>query len=133
MRLIFTLSFILVSYFGMSQNISLIKEMKPEKEYSNIYVKKISDDSLQTSFLIWVKKSVKNHYHAEHTENIYVLAGKAKMTIADSVLRIRKGDFLSIPKGVHHSVTKVFGRTPLKVLSIQAPKFTGADRVFVDE
>ena len=95
------------------------------------FSKQISSDSLQTSFVIWVKTSVKNHYHENHTENIYVLEGKAKMTVNDSSFTIRKGDFITVLKGEHHSITKVYGRKPLKVLSIQSPRFTGVDPVFV--
>jgi mannose-6-phosphate isomerase-like protein (cupin superfamily) len=116
----------------LAQNTALINELEPPKDFENIFVKQVSNDSLQTSFVIWVKHGVKNHFHAEHTENIYVLSGKAEMTLGEESFIVRKGDFITIPMGVHHSVTKVFGRKPLKVLSIQSPRFTGVDRVFVD-
>jgi quercetin dioxygenase-like cupin family protein len=105
--------------------------LKPSKDYENIYVQKIAEDSLQSSFIIWVKKEVKEHYHAEHTENIYVLSGRGQMTVGDSSYNIKKGDFITVLKGERHSVVKVHGRRPLKVLSIQSPRFDGADRIFV--
>jgi mannose-6-phosphate isomerase-like protein (cupin superfamily) len=106
--------------------------MKPADDFENIHVEKISEDSLQSAFVIWVKSGVKQHFHAEHTENIYVISGKATMTLADSTFTIRKGDHLTIPKGTPHSVTEVFGRKPLQVLSIQSPLFDGSDRIFIE-
>lgn len=124
--------FAFVGTIGLTQNIALIKDLNPPKDFENIHVQQISSDSLQTSFVIWVKQGVKNHFHVEHTENIYVLSGRAEMTLGAETFTIRKGDYITVPKGVHHSVTKVFGRKPLKVLSIQSPRFSGADRVFAD-
>lgn len=116
-----------------SQDLRSLEALEPSSEYENIHVEKISEDSLQSSFVIWIKKSVSEHYHAEHTENIIVISGKAEMTLGESTFIIQKGDHLTIPKGTEHSVTKVFGRKPLKVLSIQAPKFDGSDRIFTKQ
>ncbi len=113
-----------------SQDLHSLKELKPDTDFENIHVQKIAEDSLQSTFVIWIKQSVSEHYHAEHTENIVVIAGKATMTLGDSTFTIRAGDHLTIPKGTPHSVTKVFGRKPLQVLSIQSPKFDGSDRIF---
>lgn len=99
--------------------------------YSNIYVKKISEDSLQSTYIIWVKKEVKTHYHDHHTELIYVLGGSGIMTFNDSTFKVNKGDFFMIPMQTHHSVITT-SDVPLKVMSIQCPKFDG-DRIWVDE
>jgi mannose-6-phosphate isomerase-like protein (cupin superfamily) len=115
-----------------AQTESQLKEIQPNAEYENIHVQKLNSDSAQTSFVIWIKKAVKAHYHAFHTENIYVIEGKAEMTLNDSTFIVRKGDYLNIPKGSIHSVTKVYGKKPLKVLSIQSPEFKGKDRIFVE-
>lgn len=120
------------SSIGYSQDLHSLKMMEPTVEYENIYVEKISEDSLQSSFVIWIKSGVPEHFHAEHSENIYVISGKATMTLADSTFTIRAGDHLTIPKGTPHSVTEVFGRKPLQVLSIQSPKFDGSDRIFTE-
>ena len=115
-----------------AQTESQLKEIQPNAEYENIHVQKLNSDSTQTSFVIWIKKAVKAHYHAFHTENIFVIEGKAEMTLNDSTFIVRKGDYLNIPKGSIHSVTKVYGKNPLKVLSIQSPEFKGKDRIFVE-
>ena len=99
-------------------------------EFENIHVLKISEDSHQSSFVIWVKDSVPEHYHNDHTENIIVISGKAVMTIDGESVTIKKGDFINIPEGTKHSVTKVLGHSALKVLSIQMPLFDGKDRIF---
>jgi quercetin dioxygenase-like cupin family protein len=96
-------------------------------------VKKIAEDSLQSSFIIWIKKDVKGHFHEEHTENIVVIEGKAEMLFDGQRIIVKKGDYLNIPRGTKHSVTKVISRKPLKVLSIQAPNFDGNDRIFTTE
>lgn len=128
---LFTLILLLCSHVN-AQTESQLKEIQPNAEYENIHVQKLNSDSVQTSFVIWIKKAVKAHYHAFHTENIYVIEGRAEMTLNDSTFIVRKGDYLNIPKGSIHSVTKVYGKKPLKVLSIQSPEFKGKDRIFVE-
>lgn len=106
-------------------------DIKPDREYENILIKEISKDSLQSNFVIWIKHSVPAHYHHEHTETIYVLEGKGEMSIGATSLVIKPGDFIVIAPNTIHSVTKVKGKKPLKVLSTQAPLFEGNDRIFV--
>lgn len=130
-RLLFILLF--TSLIGFAQTDNQLNEIQPLEDYENIHVRKLNSDSAQTSFIIWVKKAVKAHYHVFHTENLYVIEGKAQMTLNDSTFVVKKGDYLNIPKGSIHSVTKVYGRKPLKVLSIQSPEFLGKDRIFVED
>ncbi len=107
--------------------------VQPPGDFENVSVKKISEDSLQSVFVIWVKKDVKGHFHQEHTESIVVLEGKAEMLLGDKTITIKKGDYLIIPKGTKHAVNRIIGRKTLKVLSIQAPNFDGTDRIFTTE
>jgi quercetin dioxygenase-like cupin family protein len=97
--------------------------------YDNVYVKKVNEDSLQSTFIIWVKQSIQPHYHAHHSEYVQVLSGKAMMTLDTTTFSIAKGDIILIPMGAVHSV-KVISRQPLKVISRQSPVFDG-DRVWV--
>lgn len=110
-----------------------LKEIQPDQKFENVYVKKITEDSLQSSFIIWIKQDVKGHFHQQHTENIVVIEGRAEMLFDGRRIIVKKGDYLNIPKGTRHSVTKVFSRNPLKVLSIQAPNFDGKDRIFITD
>lgn len=132
MKFLLPILFFLIQNIAYSQDLHSLKQMKPTEEFDNIHVQKISEDTLQSSFVIWVKSGVKEHMHLQHTENIYVISGKAKMTLNDSTFTISEGDHLTIPKGTPHSVTKVIGKKPLKVLSIQSPKFDGSDRIFIE-
>jgi quercetin dioxygenase-like cupin family protein len=115
---------------AIAQNHKALKDYKPTAEYDNIHVLKISEDDHQSSFIIWVKDSVPEHYHSDHTENIVVISGKATMTIDGKEITINKGDYLNLPEGTQHAVTEVMGHHPLKVLSIQTPLFSGKDRTF---
>jgi mannose-6-phosphate isomerase-like protein (cupin superfamily) len=120
----------IISYTGQSQTHSSLSEIVPPAEYQNIHVEKIAEDSLQSSFIIWIKDNVNGHFHQEHTENIVVLEGKADMLFNGKKIIVKKGDYLNIPKGTTHSVEKVLSKKPLKVLSIQSPHFDGKDRIF---
>lgn len=99
---------------------------------SNIEVTKLYSDSLCSSFEIQVKDSVRLHYHINHTENIFVIEGQARMQIEDDFFEIAPGHHFTIPKGNKHAVW-VLSEVPLKVVSIQSPEFKGEDRHFVDE
>jgi len=104
---------------------------QPPADYENVAVTKIFNDSLNSTFVIWVKREVKPHKHAHHTECITVLDGEAEMTLGDTTFTIKKGDMVFIPAGTVHSV-KVTSKKSLKVVSTQSPHFDGSDRVFVE-
>ena len=125
--------FILFWFCGFSQAHSALNSYFPEAEFDNIHVKKITSDSLQSCFIIWVKKGVKGHFHKDHSENLVVIEGRALMTLNNEEFEIKAGDFINIPKGTKHSVLEVLSEVPLKVLSIQSPYFDGTDRVFLQE
>tara|TARA_B100000965_G_C19391020_1_gene668965 strand:- start:379 stop:771 length:393 start_codon:yes stop_codon:yes gene_type:complete len=97
----------------------------------NIHVTELATDSNSTSYYIIIKKEVSPHIHQWHSESIFIIEGKAQMMMNDSTFQIKKGDFIYIPPQTKHAV-KVSPKSPLKVLSIQAPKFEGKDRIFVD-
>lgn len=104
----------------------------PSAPYDNIHVQALDNDSLASTYLIWVKHTVKEHFHADHTEVVYVLSGKGSMTLGDQKKLIQEGDYIFIPAGTHHTV-EVLSDEPMKVISIQTPYFDGSDRVFVDQ
>ena len=109
-----------------------VKKLKPSPEnYDNIHIQKIAEDTFQSSYVIWVKKQVKPHYHNHHSEYIHVLDGRAIMRLDSSNFTIQKGDVIFIPQKSTHAV-KTLSKKPLKVISIQTPLFDG-DRVWVEE
>ena len=118
--------------FGLqAQNNHQFKSMQPDQEFENVLVKKIYSDKHTSTFVIWIKKEVKAHRHQTHTEQVRILEGKGEMILGDQKIRIKKGDWITIPEGTIHAV-KVLSKKPLKVVSIQTPEFKGKDRVFVD-
>ena len=129
------LVFLLTFFSGIlwSQEHRNLNSYEPTEEFDNIHVLKIAEDTLQSSFIIWVKKGVKGHFHQTHTENLVVIEGKAIMTIGEETITIRKGDYINIPNQTPHSVIEVLSRKPLKVLSIQSPLFDGKDRIFIEK
>ncbi|MBD98611.1 MAG: hypothetical protein CMO34_02115 [Verrucomicrobia bacterium] len=123
--------FLLSSFTLLSQE-TINLESKQLLEDENVQVLKLSSNRHSSSFLIVVEDSVRKHYHATHTENLYVLEGSGKMLLNDDLIDIQKGDFITLqPKTVH--AVWVNGNVPLKALSIQAPEFKGSDRVFIDD
>lgn len=124
---------VFIAFTANAQNIQQFKDIKVNKDsYENVKVIPLYTDSEVSSFIIFVKKDVRLHYHAVHTEQVYILAGKGEMTIDGKKVKIKKGDYLVFPKGMPHGV-KVTSRKPMKVWSIQAPEFKGEDRIFVAE
>ncbi len=111
----------------MAQRVDLYARHAPA-DWQNIAVEKIADDSLSSSFLIWIREGVKRHFHETHTEHVTVIEGTGEMMLGDSLFIVKPGDFLLIPKGVPHAVTAL---TPMKVLSIQTPRWTSEDRIFL--
>tara|TARA_Y100000991_G_C21903038_1_gene318956 strand:- start:123 stop:521 length:399 start_codon:yes stop_codon:yes gene_type:complete len=132
MRIIFIISFQLIFFNISAQDYILsFDNIKPEKEFENINVKKLSSNSNATTFAIWIKKSVSLHKHIQHTENVYISEGFGLFQLGDSTYNVKKGDLITIPKNTWHGV-KVNSKTPMKVISIQSPEFLGKDRVFKD-
>lgn len=102
-----------------------IKMPDPNK---NIDVVKLASSPDSSDFLVFVKDQVPAHKHVTHTESVYVLEGTGILTIDGKAFDIGPGHYVKIPPGAVHGV-KVTSKTPIKVLSIQAPEFFGKDRV----
>ena len=98
---------------------------------TNVYVKPIHSDSLCSIFFISIYQSVKLHKHAHDTETIVILGGRGILTLGDTTFKIKKGQTILIPKGTPHAVI-VKSKKPLTLYSIQAPKFVGKDRVWLN-
>ena len=133
LRFIFLLLLLASSAIGKAQlscdsTHRTITTLQPEKEYDNILVKNICNDSLSSSFVIWIKNEVKLHRHDAHTETVYILEGEGRMQLGDAVFNVHPGSLITIPKGTPHAV-KVTSATPMKVLSVQSPFYDGKDRI----
>jgi mannose-6-phosphate isomerase-like protein (cupin superfamily) len=129
-NLIVLVTFLLLGTKIYGQNFDAKKVQPDSTTYSNICVKKVAESNEQSTFIIWVKKGVKPHYHATHTEYVSIVSGKGKMTLDGKTFAVKRGQSFVIQKGIIHSV-ETTSRKPLKVISVQAPKFDG-DRVMVE-
>jgi mannose-6-phosphate isomerase-like protein (cupin superfamily) len=118
-----------MSTTSFAQKVENVPNIKPGPEWENVEIKKIADDSLCSTFHIWIKGGVKHHFHTSHTECIYVLEGEGEMDYGDQKFSVKAGDYITIPKGVVHAVV---AKTPLHVLSIQTPQWITDDRKFVE-
>ena len=96
-----------------------------------VRVQPLATDNHSSQFYIEIDQAVRAHYHAQHSETIYVIAGTARMRLGDQTLVLKRGDFVQVPAGVIHAV-EVTSVTPLRVLSVQAPEFDGTDRVWAE-
>ena len=74
---------------------------------------------------------VKPHYHAFHTEHIYVVKATAIVQLGDSTFKVKPGDLLVVPPNTVHSV-KVNSFESFEVISIQSPHCNGEDRILVE-
>lgn len=111
-----------------AQHVPALDKKKPGEDWDNIFIEKIADDSSCTSFHIWIKGGVKHHFHASHTECIYIIEGEGTMELGEAIFPVKPGDFIQVPKGQVHAVT---ASKPLHVISIQTPQWTTDDRKFV--
>jgi len=106
-------------------------EVKADLKSKALVVTPIASDTNSSSYFIEIQGQIKAHYHAKHTESIYVISGTAEMQLGDSILFVKKGDCIIIPPSTIHSVNTKGKK--LKVLSIQAPQFFGKDRIWVED
>ena len=129
--ILFSALLVLSGIKSSAQSFQNLDTIKPPAEYENIYSRQVYSDSLETVFVIYIKKQVKLHKHITHTEIVVILEGEGEMTVGDKKFKVKKDDIISIPKGTPHSLV-VTSATPVKVLSIQSPFFDGKDRVFIE-
>ena len=130
MKLIAHFIILFITFNSIAQDVVINTEsIKPPKEYDNIHVKKISSDSLSSTFVIWIKQKVRLHKHLYHRENVIIQEGSGQFQVKDSIYNVSAGDIITIPKNTWHGVT-INSKDAMKVISIQSPKFLGNDRVF---
>ncbi len=120
---------LLICTAALSQRIDTHHINPDSTSYPNVNVKKVAEDSLQSIFMIGIKNRVQPHYHTSHTEYVEILSGKGRMTLNGKTFIVHRHDKIIIPRGSIHSVINLNYR-PLKVLSIQCPKYDG-DRVIL--
>lgn len=119
------------AYGASAQQFQDLSRVLPPASYENVHVQPLFQDSLSSGFVIFIKKEVKLHKHEHHTESVYILEGFGEMIIGSSLVNVKAGDYVFLPKNTPHAVF-VKSTVPLKVLSVQSPRFDGSDRVWLD-
>lgn len=114
-----------------AQSITSLDEQACAHGSDGVRVSPLHSDSTCSSFLICIDTEVRPHLHRVHTEHVFVLDGEGTMRLGDQQRSVKAGDMIVIPAGTAHSV-KVTSEEPLRVVSVQAPRFDGSDRVFID-
>lgn len=133
MRCIFVAIFLLFSYHGFAefeQGQNLL-QLQPNNHSDNQVMALVSH-SQSSSFLVFINSEIKPHYHQNHTETIYIIAGSGTTYIDGKAYQNKAGQFFTIAPGVVHSVSTKPGET-LHALSTQAPEFFGKDRVYIKQ
>jgi mannose-6-phosphate isomerase-like protein (cupin superfamily) len=90
----------------------------------------IAWDSVSSMHLIQISGSVAMHFHEFHSENVMVVRGAGRLTLAGRKYKVKAGEIIHIPKGTKHSFHNL-GAVPAVLISVFAPGFDGKDRVVV--
>jgi len=114
-----------------AQSITSVDEQACAPNEGAVHVAPLYSDSTCSSFLICIDTEVKTHLHRVHTEHVFVLDGEGMMRLGDLERPVKTGDTIVIPAGTPHGV-RVTSRKPLRVVSVQSPRFDGSDRVFLE-
>lgn len=119
---------IVSNVYSQTETISLNKDsiIKP------VEVEVLNHNKHHSCFSIAVSDTVKPHYHAKHIETLYVIKGNGILYIGSEKFYLKQGDYISIPQGAIHSYKNTHPEFT-QVLSIQAPKFEGKDRIWVEK
>lgn len=130
LRGLIAIFFFSYSVLCFGQEVISKNSITPKNDFDNIHVERLAGDSLSTSFMIWIRDTVKIHKHVCHSETIYLLEGEGMIYFNDSIIqKLAVGSIVYIPKDTWHAV-KVTSEEPMQVLSVQSPGFYGKDRVF---
>ena len=130
MRTILVFVLLACSLSSFAQKVENLPSLKQKQPFDNIATQEMYTDSSLTGNVIWIKREVLPHYHANHVEQVMVIEGEGQLLLGHQTFFIKPGDLIYIPKGTIHAV-RVTSKLPMKVLSIQTPQFDGSDRVMV--
>lgn len=128
----FFLLLLLAAGAAAAQGVQHLPSLKTKNTTDAVVIQSLFGDSTVTSNFLWIRDEVRPHYHAYHSEHIYVVEGTAQMLLKNETIFLRPGDLVFIPAGTVHAV-RVTGKEPLKVLSLHTPAHDGSDRVLVEK
>lgn len=113
---------------AVAQQVLKLDSFALDTSSEGVYVMPVYEDSLCSSFLVRISDVVPLHMHRWHTEHVTVLEGTGELRLGEGVHTIGPGDVVVIPMGTPHAVRST-GDLPLRVLSVQSPRWDTRDRV----
>ncbi len=103
---------------------------KPDIEGKNVRVWTIRQDDVIRINLVEMTGELTLHLHPDADHSLMVLEGQVRVKVADEILVINKGDFISIPTDVPH---KYWSLTEKSILvSMDAPYYDPAKTVVLE-
>lgn len=96
---------------------------------ANVSVPFSTGEHCSTSILA-PKSPIALHFHERHEETLFIVSGRAEMTIGEDKVTVKSGDIVFLPKRTVHSFKPL--SDDCVVVSTFSPKFDGIDRVWVE-
>lgn len=103
------------------------KNIKPIKGTCGELQELYNSDNLSLSYSV-ITDGSKPHKHKKTVEVYFIVKGKAKLKVGDSIFPIQAGDVFSIPKNKYHNIQDVEETTELMVVT--NPKFDPTDLIY---
>jgi mannose-6-phosphate isomerase-like protein (cupin superfamily) len=89
--------------------------MEPPQEYENLHVVPIDGNPDGLTMVVWVKSYIAEEVHLDSVEKFLVLEGACTIDVEGETYSLKKGDFMSIPKFMRHTV-HVTSEIPCKLI-----------------
>lgn len=77
-------------------------------------------------------KGAAAHYHPDHEESYYILAGTADVTVDGETRQVSAGDMVAIPAKAIHNIHNPYSETVI-FLAVCVPPWTPDCSVFIEE
>jgi quercetin dioxygenase-like cupin family protein len=118
----------------ISKNANLTKvEWTQEELKQEVIVRNLEITPHASHHIIRLNKNERPHIHETHDLVVFVLEGEALFHLEDNkVIPVRKGDVISVPRGVSHWAELIQER-PVVGYAVFTPALEGPDTKFRDE
>lgn len=103
-------------------------DVKPKEDPCGLLRELYASENLSIAHDI-VLRDAKKHMHRKMEEIYYVEKGEGKLVVGNTVLDIKEGDLIPIPKNTWHYLRKIKNKS-LEVLVITHPKYDPEDMIF---
>ena len=90
-------------------------DFQEPEAYDAMHGKIISADDQKKTLVVWLRYGAPDEVHTDEIEKFLVLEGSCDIVIGDKTHSLSKGDYLSIPLHINHSV-EVTSSFPCKII-----------------